>query len=915
MRTRPLLLLLAWSCWLVFAPPAAGGGETIEHEKVVLDNGLKLILHQDHRLPLVAVDVWYHVGAREEPEGRAGFAHLFEHLMFMGTDRVPNGRFDEILEDGGAWSNASTDFDRTDYYVVGPSRLLPTILWLEADRMEGLGAAMTQEKLDLQREVVRNEIRESYDNAPYGPAELRLYQEMFPPGHPYHFNVIGRHEDLARATVDDVKAFFETYYVPNNATLVVAGDFEPDAVKKLVESLFGSLPRRDDPPRRPPVPVVFEGERRVVLPDDVSLARTSLVWHSPPFYAPGDAEMDLVASLLTEGKNGRLYRRLVHDERIATNVAAYQESMRLGSLFRIEVTANPDVSLERLERVVDEVLEELRRDGPHEDELQRARASVETSAVSGLQSLLSVADTLNGYDANLGDPDRLAWDLDRYRTATPESVRDAVRRTLVPGRRLVLRVVPRQAEATTTARDERPPDAAVHGFSPPVPDTFRLENGLTVWHLGRAELPLVSARLLLPVGSSSETPQTSGLAALTAAMLAEGAGDRDALAFGAAMDRLGASFFTDVGRETTTIGVEALARHADEAVGLMAEAVTRPRFDEDGWSRVSARLATAARQQAEDAEALAAHLARIAFFTGRLDAYALPPDGRADTLGRQTLAAARDLHRRRYVPDGAVLLLAGDLDREAARTLAERHFGAWRGPLPETPALPPPVPASGGLRVYLVDRPGAEQTVIHLVLPGVPWPDEDRLALRVAVEALGGSFTSRLNARLREQEGYTYGSYAWPDLYAADGVVEASAPVKTDVTEAALASFLEMIRSTIEGGVTAEETARAVATIRSSTVQSFEDLSGTLTALGSYARYARAPRGLVDDMPRLSAVDAATASAALARNARLEAGVLVLVGDARRVRPALAGLGFAEPVLLTAQEALVPGPLRRDPRR
>lgn len=902
----PLLTLLA----CVFAPPPArAAGESLAHEKVVLDNGLTVILHEDHRIPLVVVDVWYHVGSREEPQGRAGFAHLFEHLMFTGTERVPGGGFDEILESGGAWSNASTDVDRTDYYEVGPSRLLPTMLWLEADRMEALGAAMTQPKLDLQRDVVRNEIRESYDNAPYGPSELRLNEELYPPGHPYHFHVIGKHEHLARASVGDVQRFFATYYVPNNATLVVAGDFDPTTVLRLVRDLFGTLPRADDPPRRPAPPVGLESERRIVLPDDVRLPRTVMAWHTPAYFAAEDAEMDLLAAVLTETKNGRLQRRLVHEERTAVSVAAWQESMRLGSVFRLQVTAVPGVGLERIEKAIDEELAKLRAEGPTEAELARVRASIETDAVSGLQSLLSVADRLNLYDAFLGEPDRLRRDLDRYRDATVDSVREATRRWIVPDRRIVMRVVPREKPLDSASRDKRPADAAVRGFTPPVPDVFRLDNGLAVWRIHRPDLPLISARLVLPAGSSTDTAETSGRAFFTASMVREGAGDLDALAFAEALDGLGAVFYTEIDRDDAIAGLQVLRRHVDEAFGLFAIAVRDPRFDEGGWSRVRGRLATSLDSLVDEPERLASRLARTTFFRARGDHYALPVAGTRPGVVGLSIDEVRAFHEARYRPDGAVLLLAGDLSREEARTLAERHLGSWQGAAPESPPAPASWPEVAA-RTLLVNRPGAEQTLIHLVLPGVRWGDTSRIPLRVGNEALGGSFTSRLNARLREREGFTYGCYSWLQPYEHDGLLEVGAAVQTEVTGRALHALLEEVEGALAGDLTEKELSRAVATLESSTVQSFEDLAGVLAAFLPYASNGRVPGDLLADAVQLGQVDLAGVQAAMTTQAGLKQAVLVLVGDARAIAPQLAELDVPEPVLLTQEQALEVGAKR-----
>ena len=305
---------------------------SVPFEKYRLDNGFTVILHEDHRLPIAAVDLWYRVGAKDEPVKRSGFAHLFEHLMFMGTWRAPEGEFDQLMEKGGGANNATTSSDRTNYFSWGPANLLPTLLWLEADRLEHLGDAMNQKKLDLQREVVRNERRQSYENEPYGMAELEIDGLMYPEGHPYHIPVIGTHEDLVAATVDDVKGFFATWYVPNNCSLVVAGDFDPASTKKLIASLFGSLPKKPEPPHRDAAPVRLEKKKEKTLTDaNVQFPRVSMVWHSPKAMAPGDAECDIIGKILSDGIISRLQKRLIYDETLANSVMAFQQSQRLGS--------------------------------------------------------------------------------------------------------------------------------------------------------------------------------------------------------------------------------------------------------------------------------------------------------------------------------------------------------------------------------------------------------------------------------------------------------------------------------------------------------------------------------------------------------------------------------------------------------
>jgi len=388
--------------------------QTIEFEKYELPNGMTVILHEDHSLPVVGINTWFRVGSKDEAMGRSGFAHLFEHLMFMGTERVPGNQFDVLMESGGGWNNASTSFDRTNYFSNGPSSLLPTLLWLDADRLEDLARTMTQEKLDLQRDVVRNERRQSIENQPYGKAELAITEIMFPAGHPYHFEVIGTHEDLENAALQDVKDFYALFYVPNNASLVVAGDFDPGRIKPLIADLFGTLPRGIEPPHRSAPPVALDRVVRAVTLDAVQLPKVCFVYHAPPELEEGQAEMDLVAAVLGDGKSSRLYKRLIVQDALASEVSVYVYPAKLQSTFRIDVAALPGVDLDRIEAVVDEELARLPDDGIPAAELEPRKAAIELAKLAALQSVAARADKLNEYEYHWGNPDGFKRDLRGY---------------------------------------------------------------------------------------------------------------------------------------------------------------------------------------------------------------------------------------------------------------------------------------------------------------------------------------------------------------------------------------------------------------------------------------------------------------------------------------------------------------------
>jgi zinc protease len=404
-----------------------------------------VILHQDKSVPVVAVNVWYHVGSANERPGRTGFAHLFEHLMFEGSKHVPEGAFDTLLEGAGGTNNGSTDFDRTNYFDDIPSNALELALFLESDRMGFLLDTMTPKTVDGQRDVVKNERRQSYENQPYGRAFLELSSLLYPKGHPYSWPTIGSMEDLTAASYDDVAQFFKTYYVPNNASLVVAGDIDLVEARRLVEKWFGEIPRGADVPPIVPPPVTLDGVKKQTMEDKVQLPRLYLAWHSPALYSAGDAAMDMAANILAGGKTSRLYRRLVYDMQIAQDVSAFQQSEALGGVFMIVATARPGQSVERIQSVIDEEIDKLRNEAPAPREVTRGFNQIEAAFYRQMQRVGSFggkADQLNGYYTATGMPDFFAEDLARYRALSAPDVQSIVGKYLRPDRRVELTVVP-----------------------------------------------------------------------------------------------------------------------------------------------------------------------------------------------------------------------------------------------------------------------------------------------------------------------------------------------------------------------------------------------------------------------------------------------------------------------------------------
>ncbi|MDL1894533.1 insulinase family protein [Sphingobacteriales bacterium CHB3] len=437
------LLLAALICSAFLSAAAQDVRIRVPYTRFVLPNGLNVILHQDRSTPTVAVNIYYLVGSGREKPGRTGFAHLFEHIMFEGSKNVPEGMFDRWLEAAGGNNNGSTNTDRTNYYETVPSNALELALFLESDRMGFLLDAMSPAKVDGQRDVVKNERRQSYENRPYGMAYLTLFEQLYPKAHPYSWPTIGSMADLTAASYEDVVNFFKDWYVPNNAVLAIAGDIDIEQTKKSVEKWFAGIPRGRNIPPIDPVAAYLESEKRLVMEDNVQLPRLYMTWHAPGVFTGMDATNDIMASVLAGGKNSRLYKRLVYDLQVAQDVSAYNYSMRLGSIFIIEVTARSGHTLQEIEKLVQEEIDRIKRENPAEREVQRAVNQYEASFLARLESVENKADQFNNYFQFTGNPDFFNEDLYRYKAVDADDITAAAKTFLHNDKRVVLSIVPK----------------------------------------------------------------------------------------------------------------------------------------------------------------------------------------------------------------------------------------------------------------------------------------------------------------------------------------------------------------------------------------------------------------------------------------------------------------------------------------
>ena len=916
LRLRSLVMTLVLALFAVSAvaqtAAKASTAPTLHFEKYKLKNGLEVILSQDHRLPMVAVNLWYHVGPANERLGRTGFAHLFEHMMFQGSKHVGDDQHFKLLEGAGASDiNGTTDFDRTNYFETLPSNQLELALWLESDRMGYLLDTLEQSKLTTQIDVVRNERRQGVENPPYGLVEEGLFHALYPQGHPYYASVIGSHSDLEAVQLADVRDFFRQYYAPNNASVAIVGDFDTAQAKALVEKYFGSIPA--GPPvepitaKTPPI----TSERRMTVTDKVELPRIYVGWITSPIYKPGDAEMDLLSRILGEGKSSRLYKRLVYDDQIAQDVTTTQYSLILGSAFYIQATAKPGVKLEQIEKAIDEELDKLRQDGPTQAEVDAARNVTESRIIRRLETLGGfggVADRLNQYNHYLGDPGYLGKDLARYDAVTPESVRKYAQEQLGKEARAVvygisgdkkIDDIPRHEPAAGPAATGTMPDEAWRAKAPaagaashlvlPVPTHFTLPNGLQVYLLERHSLPVIAANLVVLAGSETNPTDRPGLAAFTADMLDEGTTTRPALKLSEDVDRIGAELATASTSDYSTATIRSLKRNADGALELLADVALQPAFSEAEIERTRKQRLTALLQQQDNPNQLANRtFARMVYGSGH--PYGFTELGTEDSTKATTRADLEGFWKKGYAPGNSALVMAGDLTPAEARALATKYFGGWKGEAKA--AAPPAAPESGTRRIIIVDKPGAPQTALRIGHAGISRSNPDYLPVEVMATELGGLFSSRINLNLREQHGYTYGAFAVFQYRRGPGPFITGSSVRADVTAPAVHEIFNELSKMRTAEMTADELAVSKDSFARSLPGLFETSQVAATAVRNLFVY-NLPLDYYNTLPgKIAGVTAADTLRAAKQYLAPERMVVVAVGDRAKIQPELEKLGL-----------------------
>jgi zinc protease len=909
-------------------------GISLAIEKYTLPNGLTVILHEDHSDPITSVAIYYHVGSSRETEGKTGFAHLFEHMMFQKSENVGEDQLFKNIQGAGGELNGSTSQDRTNYYEVVPKNALEMTLWMESDRMGYLENTVTKAALVNQQNVVQNEKRESVDNAPYGHNQGLLAKTLYPKGHPYSWTVIGEMQDLTNATVDDVKAFHKKFYSPNNAFLVISGDLNKKEVKELVAKYFSEIPSGEKIEKRAAMPVTLPSTVKLYHQDN--FARTpqlTLVFPSAERYSKDSYALNFLGELLAGSKKSPLYTILVKDKKLTSRVMTRNMSQELAGSFMISVNANPGVNLTDVEKAIFEGFDRFEKDGFTEEDLTRIKAANETGFYNRFASVQGKAFTLAEYAMNTGDPEFYKIDLANIQSVTMSDIKmvfnkyikgkNFVETSFVPKGEVKLIVegsvnagiveedVTKAAEVKAATIAEEPikktptkidrskkpaagPDPQVN-----IPKPWRgsLSNGIQLLGMTQRELPLVQYSLVIEGGRLFDKVEKAGVANLVATMMNEGTKNKTPEQLEDAIGLLGASIRVSSGNEDITINVSSLARNFEKTIALVEEILLEPRWDNEQFLLAKSRIINGLKRNAASPEYLASSTLNKLIYGDNI--LAVDPSGTESSVAAITVEDLKDYYSKNFSPAITKFLVAGDVDQARVEKALASLDKKWQAKKVEIPVIKiPEAPAQS--QIYFVNVPGAKQSVIAIGTPSISRTNSDFFAATVANYKLGGSFNGVFNLILREEKGFTYGArsnFAGAKNY---GAFTASSKVRTNSTVESVNIFkteMEKYRNAIPQeyvDFTKSSLLKGNA-LRFETLRDLIDMLNTMSTYNLPDDYIKQEEAFVSGLTIQKELDLAKKYIDPARM------YYVVVGDAATQIEPLEQIGFGKPVLVKKQ--------------
>lgn len=812
MKFRTAVLILAWALMATGAF-AQSADLDIPFQKFVLDNGLTVIVHEDHKAPIVAVNIWYHVGSKNEKPGKTGFAHLFEHLMFGGSEHAP-GRYIDTMERIGATDlNGTTNNDRTNYFEDVPTSALDLTLWMESDRMGHLLGALDQKTLDLQRGVVQNEKRQG-ENQPYGVTRQLIVQNTYPAGHPYSWTVIGEMADLDAASMKDVQEWFKTYYGPSNVVLVLAGDIDAKTAKEKVEKYFGDIPAGPPVAHHEVWVAKMTGMHRQKVQDRVPQARIYKIWNVPQDASPDADYLDLVSDILSSGKTSRFYKRLVYDDQIATNANAFVNLNEIAGQLFVQATARPGQGLEQVEKELDEELARFLKDGPTADELQRVKTQYAANFIRGIERIGGFggkSDQLARNQVFHGDPAHYKVSMKRVQEATADDLKAAANRWLSDGV-YVLEVHPFPEYKTASTGADRS-KAPVPGTPPdlklPKLQRATLSNGLKVILAERHEIPLVNFWMATDAGYAADQFAAPGTASITSSLLDGGTSTRTALQISDQAAAVGAQLRAYSNLDLSFVQLSSLKAKLDPSLDLFADVILNPVFPDSDFKRQQKQtLAAIEREQNTPVQMALRVFPGLLYGAGHAYGNPLTGSGTKESVTKMTREDLVKFHQAWYHPNNATLVVVGDTTLNELKPKLEKLFANWKaGQIPKKNVGSVSLAAKSA--VYLMDKPGALQSVIIAGSIAPPTANPKEIAIEAMNDGLGGMFGSRLNMNLREDKHWSYGARSLMWSARAQRPFISFAPVQTDKTKESLVEMNKEFRGILgDRPITAEELAK-----------------------------------------------------------------------------------------------------------
>jgi zinc protease len=904
MRNRIAVLMLLGLLFVAGAQ-AQNKEPEIPFQKFVLDNGLTVIVHEDHKAPIVAVNMWYHVGSKNEKPGKTGFAHLFEHLMFGGSEHAP-GRYIDTMERIGATDlNGTTNSDRTNYFENVPTSALDLTLWMESDRMGYLLGALDQKTLDLQRGVVQNEKRQG-ENQPYAVSQELITKNTYPAGHPYSWTVIGDMADLNAASMPDVQEWFKTYYGPSNVVIVLAGDIDVKTAKEKVEKYFGNIPPGPPVGHQEAWIAKMTGTHRGIVQDRVPQARIYKVWNVPEYGTADGDYLDMVADVLSSGKSSRLYKRLVYDDQIATGVNANAFLREIGGQFLLVATARPGDNLAQVEKELDEELARFLKEGPTAEELERVKAQDEAGFIRGIERIGGFggkSDRLAQNQVFLGNPEAYKISRRRIHEATAEDLKTAANRWLTDGV-YALEVVPfppYKAEAAGADRSKAPETGTPPDLKLPKMQHATLSNGLKVVLAERHELPLVNFWLDMDAGYAADQFAAPGTASLTMALLNGGTKTRTALQISDEQELLGAQLRAGANLDLSTVELSALKSNLDRSLDLFADVVLHPVFPEDDFKRQKRqRLAEIDREKSTPAQIAQRVIPGLMYGPGHAYGNSLTGSGTKESVEKLTREDLVKFHDAWFKPNHATLVITGDTTLGEITPKLEKLFADWKtGQIPEKNIKNVSLPAKSV--VYLIDKPGAVQSFIVAGNIAPPAANPKEVAMVAANDVFGGMFGARLNMNLREDKHWSYGARSVLSAARAQRPFLAQAPVQTDKTKESMSEMNKELRGLLgDHPVTAEELGKIQANETLRLPGSRETLAQVGQSINNIVQFGLPENYYETFAGKIRALQTSEVEEAAKTIVHPDNLIWVVVGDRAKIEPGIRELGLGEIRILDA---------------